>query len=67
MNYRCNPIEIHRLEMLVEAWRLTLNVSFPSLHPLDIATALENVAKRIRNGEAGKVKDGYEKGYIEED
>lgn len=59
---KLNPLTIHQLETFVDTWRLTQLYSSPSTHPLEIATALENVAQKIRKEQADKAKDDYWEG-----
>jgi len=49
---KLNPLTIHTLETFIDTWRLTQQYSSPSTHPLEIASALENVAQKIRREQA---------------
>lgn len=54
---KLSALSIHQLELLVDVWRLAQMYSCPNTHPLEIATALENVAEKIRKEQADKAKD----------
>lgn len=57
MTGKLNLVTIHQLEGFLHVWRLTLQYFSPHIHLLEIATALEIVAQRIRQEEATKMMD----------
>jgi hypothetical protein len=57
MTDKLNLVTIHQLEGFLDVWRLTLQYFSPHVHLLEIATALEIVAQRIRREEADKMMD----------
>lgn len=56
MTDKLNLVTIHQLEGFLDVWRLTLQYFSPHVHLLEIATALEIVAQRIRREEAAKAR-----------
>ena len=54
MNNRLNLVRIHYLKSFINCWRLTQQYLGPSINPLEIAAALEEVAQEIRQEEAAK-------------
>jgi hypothetical protein len=62
---KLNLLTIHKLETFIDTWRLTQQYSSPSTHPLEIATALENVAQKIRKEQADKAREDYWEGYMD--
>lgn len=58
-------VTIHQLEGFLDVWRLTLQYFSPHVHLLEIATALENVAQKIRKEQADKAKNDYWERYVD--
>lgn len=54
MTGKLNLVTIHQLEGFLDVWRLTLQYFAPQVHLLEIATALEMVAQKIRREAAEK-------------
>lgn len=57
MTEKLNLVTIHQLEGFIDVWRLTLQYFSPHIHLLEIATALEMVAQKLRREAADKAKD----------
>lgn len=57
MTSKLDLVTIHQLEGFLDVWRLTTQYFSPHIHRLEIATALEIVAQRIRREEADKAVD----------
>lgn len=61
MTDKLNLLTIHQLEGFLDVWRLTMQYFAPHIHLLEIATALENVAQKLRREQftrAAKERDG---------
>ena len=56
---KLNLVTIYQLEGFLDVWRLTIQYFSPHIHLLEIATALEGVAQKIRKELADKAKDDY--------
>lgn len=54
MTEKLNLVTIHQLEGFLDVWRLTLQYFSPHIHLLEIATALENLAQKIRKEQADR-------------
>jgi hypothetical protein len=57
MTDKLSLLTIHQLEGFLDVWRLTLQYFSPHIHLLEIATALEIVAQKIRREEATKAME----------
>jgi hypothetical protein len=56
LNPHLNPDHVGEVSSLVSQFQRKLQEENPQLRPLEIATALENVARQIRIGEAIKAQ-----------
>jgi hypothetical protein len=54
---RLNLIRVHQMKAFINCWRLFQQWHAPSIHPLEIAAALEEVAQEIRREEALKADE----------